>query len=251
MGNPIKLKAIVAEISLYGTGIYRVRLNPSGRIPSFKAGQFLHLTLDNFDPTNGYWPESRVFSIASSPNDNSIEIVYSVKGKYTSMMERELCLGRPVWLKLPFGAFIINRIAEHTDTVVLVAGGTGVSPFVPFVLCEMGISATTPHKKIILHYGVRSPEMLLYANVFTKAARSLNGFSWNIWVENREKVAFDSSMFVEQKNGRLDPEIIMKESGCASAIYFLSGPPAMISYFRTRLLELGVKDEHIQIDEWE
>ena len=35
-------------------------------VTPFKPGQFLHLALDAFEP-GGFWPESRVFSIASAP----------------------------------------------------------------------------------------------------------------------------------------------------------------------------------------
>ena len=36
-------------------------------VPRFTPGQFLHLALDPYD-ADGFWPDSRVFSIASSPD---------------------------------------------------------------------------------------------------------------------------------------------------------------------------------------
>ena len=77
-------------------------------MPPFRPGQFLHLTVDDYDPA-GFWPESRVFSIASSPRERErIRICYSVKGRYTTKMEQALKVGGEVWIKLPYGDFVID-----------------------------------------------------------------------------------------------------------------------------------------------
>jgi ferredoxin-NADP reductase len=251
MGNPARLKATVVEVTPHGTGVYKVKMRPECRIPRFKAGQFLHLTLDDFDPTSGFWPESRVFSIASGADEECLEIVYSVKGRYTSRMEHDITVGRNVWLKLPYGSFIISRIAESSSAVILIAGGTGISPFIPFIRDEMRQSAARIIRKIVLHYGVRSPGMLLYPDLLSLASRSLDGFLWKLWVEDGQEVPISADVPVVRKSGRIDPNEVVRESGDGMAIYFLSGPPAMIKFFRQKLRELAVSDERIQIDEWE
>jgi ferredoxin-NADP reductase len=251
MGNAVRLKATVTDVTPFGSGVYQVRMRPESRIPRFKAGQFLHLTLDDFDPTSGFWPESRVFSIASGPDEESLEIVYSVKGRYTSRMEQEIAVGRSVWLKLPYGSFIISRVVESASAVILIAGGTGLSPFVPFIRDSLRKASTSPTRKVVLHYGVRSLEMLLYADLLRLAARSLAGFTWRLWVEDVESVTVDAEVPAVRKSGRLDPDVVVREDGDDGTIYFLSGPPAMIQHFRQRLRELAVSDECIQIDEWE
>lgn len=131
MANPQKIQAYVDKITTYGKSIYAVDFIPEGRIPRYKPGHFLHLTVDNFDPSGGFWPESRVFSICSSYNQDLISIIYSVKGKYTIKMKEMLKVGAKVWLKLPYGEFIIEN--NNSNCVVLVAGGTGVSPFLPYL----------------------------------------------------------------------------------------------------------------------
>jgi NAD(P)H-flavin reductase len=62
MSNPIKVLASIESINQLGDIIF-VRLKVPPRATRFKAGQFLHLTLDEFDPTEGYWPESRFFPL--------------------------------------------------------------------------------------------------------------------------------------------------------------------------------------------
>ncbi len=63
-----KIRCTVSAIAAHGGGVYTVDLAPSGILPPFRPGQFAHLTVDDYDPSS-FWPESRVFSIASSPHE--------------------------------------------------------------------------------------------------------------------------------------------------------------------------------------
>ena len=84
-------------VTHHGERVHTVQLRPSIDVPAFLPGQFMHLALD--EPNDGFWPESRVFSIASSPDQlDRLEITYAVKGPFTSRMERELVEGRDVWV---------------------------------------------------------------------------------------------------------------------------------------------------------
>jgi len=144
---------MVERITDHGDRVYTVELKPERPVPAFHPGQFLHLTVDDYDPS-GFWPESRVFSIASSPMDRSrLTIIYSVKGQYTSRMEKEMCAGKVVWVKLPYGEFVVDGRAD----VVLIAGGTGITAFQAFI---EGLSPEHPHKVVLL-FGARRPELLL------------------------------------------------------------------------------------------
>jgi len=83
MGMPQKIRCQVADIIDHGEHVYTVDLLPERPVPRFQPGQFLHLALDPYDPS-GFWPESRVFSIASSPSRRErLRISYSVKGRFT------------------------------------------------------------------------------------------------------------------------------------------------------------------------
>lgn len=119
---PRKLRCEVSRIIDHGEHVYSVFLSPERHLPRFQPGQFLHLALDPYDPSN-FWPESRVFSIASSQKDqNCIRITCAVKGKFTARVEKELAVGKEVWVKLSYGDFVIN----NNRNVVLFAGGTAL-----------------------------------------------------------------------------------------------------------------------------
>jgi NAD(P)H-flavin reductase len=241
MANPVKLQVIVERVVSHGDGVYELILVPLGRVPRYKAGQFLHLSVDDYDPSGGFWPESRVFSIASSFGTKDIEVVYSVKGAYTRKMEESISPGKTLWVKLPYGEFHID--AECGRDVVLIAGGTGVSPFIPLIRELSGRGDMD--SRIMLFYGVRKKGQLLFMDAISECSAKRPGFGCEIFAEED---AGDPAIRI----GTLDIDRIRAETtGLANPLYYLSGPPAMIKKFMARLIELGVGRDDVKIDEWE
>ena len=249
MPNPIKLAAAVRTVLKHSDGVYTVTFVPEKKPPRFSPGQFLHLTVDPYDPAGGFWPESRVFSIASPSGADLITIVYSVKGAYTHKMEDRLKPGTGVWLKLPYGDFVIKTSIREGQDVVLVAGGTGISPFIPYLeelIRERGVS-----RRVSLHYGARLCSHILFPELLERCADGLNGFDATIWVENE---ASDRLRVrgIRARNGRLSIDSIYTEAReLKDPVFFLSGPPAMIRFFKEGLVDKGVTTDNIKIDEWE
>jgi ferredoxin-NADP reductase len=200
--------------------------------------------LDHFDPTTGFWPESRVFSIAQVNGERSeASIVYSVKGSYTGRMEKELKSGMEVWIKAPFGEFIIPNFVGPGETAVLIAGGTGLAPFIPFIDSPEG---TIP---VQLFYGLRSPELLLFGEELTGFSKK-GGNSLHLFLEEDGSPDLDGAEY-EKTKGSLSIPVILNACGNGkSRIFFLSGPPGMIESFRTELIGSGIEDSKIIIDEW-
>lgn len=241
MANPVKIKAVTEEVLEYGPGVYKVRLTPHSRMPRFKAGQFLHLTVDEYDPCGDFWPESRVFSIASRPDQKEICIVYSVKGKYTTKMQTELKPGKEVWLKFPYGDFCIDQEAAHD--VLLVAGGTGVSPYMPYI-------TSNPSGRVHVMYGVRQPQHLLFCDEFEQALTACSGLSMDIYIEHDSGIPLVRK--ANQHQGMLSIAAIKsKVDSMVDPLVYLSGPPLMIKSFRDGLVELGLSLNAIKIDAWE
>jgi len=157
-----KIRCRVERITDHGEHVYTVDLAPERRVPVFQPGQFLHLALDAYEPS-GFWPESRVFSIASSPQRRErLRITYSVQGRFTARMEKELAEGKFVWIKLPYGEFIV----QATSDVVLFAGGTGITAFTAFL---DGLTPAFPHK-VYLAYGARDSNLLIYRDLVQRRA---------------------------------------------------------------------------------
>ena len=245
MANPVKLKAVVSDVRAYGEGVFEVSMKPSGFVPRYKPGQFLHLTVDEYDPAGGFWPDSRVFSIASAWGNGEIKIVYSVKGRYTKRMQESLAVGAGVWLKMPYGDFVIEGILREGQGAVLVAGGTGISPFLPFLENRMRDGAA--ERDVRLYYGARRNAMLLGLDLIGRSAET--GVKVSILVEDEEPFCGSP---LSGKRGRLDINSISAEcESMDNPAYFLSGPPQMIRKFKESMSVNGIPDDRIIIDEWE
>jgi ferredoxin-NADP reductase len=239
---PRKLRCQVAGLQHHGEQVYTVDLLPQGLVPAFRPGQFLHLALDEYDP-GGFWPDSRVFSIASSPSRRDrLRISYSVRGRFTARMERELAVGRWVWVKLPYGEFVV----EDTRDVVLFAGGTGITAFAAF------LEGLTPAfaRRVYLAYGARSRDLLLYRDLACRRAADVPQFRAFYFVERLEDLTMSAP------EGELVGVVSLTAvwphiESPVSANHYVAGPPAMLAAITAGLRERGVPPEYIKTDAWE
>jgi ferredoxin-NADP reductase len=248
-----KVRCTVASIADHGGRVYTVDLTPDRLVPSFRPGQFLHLTVDDYDPS-GFWPESRVFSIASSPRDRSrVRICYAVKGRYTTDMEQALQVGRQVWIKLPYGDFVIDEARD----AVLVAGGTGISAFTAF------LEAHTPEqpRAVTLVYGARTPNLLIFQDTIMHAiarSRRLTVVQFcELEMPTPALAARDGGEIVEaglqsRLAGPISLDVVWPLlANPASQVFYLSGPPGMLKAFGADLRARGIKPEDVRTDAWE
>jgi ferredoxin-NADP reductase len=214
----------------HGERVYSVTLRPKTPVPCFKPGQFLHLALDPYEP-GGFWPDSRVFSIANSPTDRDrLTITYAVKGAFTGRMERELAKGAAVWAKLPYGEFVVD---PDTDAV-LFAGGTGITAYTAF------LHSLLPDReaRVLLCYGARTRDLLVYAGLAQECAQRVP--------------SLDVRLFAEDRDGKLGVDAVWDAVARLRApVFYLSGPPQMLSALSAQLGERGVSPGDIRTDAWE
>ena len=224
-----KYRSEVVSVENPVADIRTVALRPLDKPYKYNPGQFLHLALDEFDPARP-WPESRCFSMRSSPDEETIRITFAAKGKFTARMAVELVPGKIVHVKLPYGD--IFSPGHDTRKSVFIAGGTGITPFLSLFTSKAFSAYGGPR----LYFGVRELSHHLYAADLEKAL-GVNP-------------SFLISLLNEEKDGRLDIRKIFMENG-PSAVYFISGPPVMIGNFKVFLAESGVPAENIRTDDWE
>ena len=225
-----KIACLVLAVTGHGEHLYTVELKPSMAVPRFKPGQFLHLALDTCEP-GGFWPESRVFSIASSPLERDrLAITYAVKGAFTARMERELAAGGRVWVKLPYGEFVV----DSTRDAVLFAGGTGITAFTAFLqLLDAGWA-----QRVLLFYGARTPNLFVYGPLVEACARDVPSLS--------------RSLVCEESDGRLQVDAAWPAiATLRDPVFYLSGPPQMLESLTAQLSGRDVAPALIRTDAWE
>ncbi|MCL5020935.1 MAG: FAD-dependent oxidoreductase [Bacteroidetes bacterium] len=224
-----KYKARVVEVLQRLPDVYTVQLeSETGRF-RYSPGQFLHLALDEYDPSRA-WPESRCFSMQTSPDQDMIAITFTTKGQFTKKMANELTEGRSVWLKMPYGDLFTR---DHSrDNCVFLAGGTGVTPF----LSLFADGSFAEYKNPRLYLGVRSKDYHIFDREVHEAKNLNPSF--------RLKVVYQDSEGVISIDQTLD------ENG-KDATFFISGPPVMVTSFKRVLSSKGIADANIRTDEWE
>jgi len=230
-----KYKSKVEQIINPLPGLYTITFSSSKKF-IFKPGQFLHLALDDYDGI-GQWPESRCFSMQSSPDEELLKISYAVKGDYTNRMKNELheaCTeqgrsGKVVWLKLPYGDLLTQP--HNKLNTVFIAGGTGITPFLSLFTHDSFIDYTSPR----IYLGFRSKEYNIYEHELCEIRNNSNKFL---------------KTYYEDIDGIIDIKTIFDENGTNSD-YFISGPPIMIKSFKSYLIKNGLPEQKVRTDDWE
>lgn len=222
-----KQEAEVVSISQKMEGVYTLELKSLGRKFVYQPGQFLHLAIDAYDPSSN-WPESRCFSMQSSPQEENIRITYTVSGSYTKRMANELKIGSKVMLKLPFGDLFSKE--HNKEKSVFIAGGTGITPFLSLFVDPSFNEYINPK----IYLGFRSKEY----NIYNEELNCSNNPSKSV------------KLFYQDTDGIIDIKLIFSENTIDSS-FFISGPQMMIKSFKNALMNMGVSENNILTDDWE
>ena len=222
-----KYKSDVVKVDNHLKGIYTLEFSPKRGKYRYNPGQFLHLAIDTDYDGVGQWPESRCFSMQSSPEESTIRITYAIKGQFTTAMRDHIQPGMEVWLKLPYGDLFTQ---EHSKiNTVFIAGGTGVTPF----LSLFGHNDFKEYVNPKIYIGFKSRR-------------------FNIYQSEMDRIRNPNPLIIysyEDEDGLIDIKNIFEENRIESD-YFLSGPPKMILIFKKYLKDQGVPAKKIKTDDW-
>lgn len=226
-----KYNTEVSSVMHHGNDVYTLEFKlPHGRFKYF-PGQFLHLALSEYDPSAA-WPDSRCFSMQSSPEEDVLRITYSVKGGFTQQMREKLVAGAKIWVKMPFGDLFTQ--AHNKQNTVFISGGTGITPYLSLFTNKNFTNYTNPH----LYAGFRNKEHNLYSK--------------EIGIASQINPSLQVTAFYQDTDGIIDINRILQENKDKENVsYFISGPPVMIKNFKAFLLQNGVAENQVKTDEWE
>jgi ferredoxin--NADP+ reductase len=154
--------------------IIRIQPSDGSAVPDFRPGQFvtLGIRLDGEDKIT-----NRAYSIASPPEEKRFFELYikwaqePVPGKFTTALFN-MKEGDELYWRKPAGAFTLEEKkadgSPDDRTLVLVASGTGLAPFVAYVLHLKSIGSK--HRIALLH-GARNVKELGYRDLFERLAK--------------------------------------------------------------------------------
>ena len=153
--------------------ILRMQPADGGPVPDFRAGQFVTLGIQFPDEDRMIY---RAYSISSPPEEKRYFELYikwttkPVMGKLTSALFG-MKEGDTLYWRKPAGAFTIeDKKADGTPDsrrLVLVASGTGLAPFISYVLHLKSIGSK---REIVLLHGAKYAQELGYRDILEKMA---------------------------------------------------------------------------------
>lgn len=153
--------------------ILRMQPADGGPVPDFRAGQFVTLGIQFPDEDRMTY---RAYSISSPPEEKRYFELYikwttkPVMGKLTSALFG-MKEGDTLYWRKPAGAFTIeDKKADGTPDsrrLVLVASGTGLAPFISYILHLKSIGSK---REIVLLHGAKYAQELGYRDILEKMA---------------------------------------------------------------------------------
>lgn len=205
----------------------------------FRPGQFIDLALRGVSG-NGSHGLIHTFSIASSCFASSILVVTRMRDSDFKRALSVLPLGTEVSIRGPMGSFILNN--DLSRPAVLVAGGIGIAPFLS-MLSSAAIDKAHP------------PLFLFYANRYVEDAAFMDTL-WDLEMSNR------SFHFVpiftrigpgnggwKGETGPINAQLLSKHINILrDPIYYVAGPPGMVTGAHQTLVGLGVPEEDIRTE---
>jgi ferredoxin--NADP+ reductase len=238
--------------------IFRFEHIDHSPIDDFKPGQFVNLglKLDEQEVTH------RAYSLASPPHEKKYYEFYikhkehPTMGKFTTALFK-MNLDDLVSLQSPKGAFTIEEKfngSPDTRQMILVSSGTGLAPFMSYVLYLKKIGTA---KKIILLHGVSYAQELGYRELLESlsieksnsldftyvptVSRPNDKLSEN-WNGNTGRVESLLSG-IDKHNSKLE-QILGKSITPENSFFYLCGYKTMIDYVSTMLSPLDFVPSH-------
>lgn len=200
----------------------------------FLAGQYLniHLTINGM-------PVNRAYSISSSPK-NAREGYYELTLKYVQdgLVSRYVLdnwkEGDEVELSGPAGTFYYSPLRD-AKTVVCLAGGSGITPFLSLA---NAIADGDEDFRMILLYGSRTEDAILYKAEFDRLAKDDRIQVVHV-LSDEEKPGFE--------HGFISADLI-REHAPAGEPYsvFVCGPQGMYRFVDQEIEKLGLARKYVR-----
>lgn len=197
-------------------------------------------------------PTIRAYSMANFPLENKI-IMLNVRiatpvgnvppGKMSSYLF-SLKPGDEVQVSGPYGEFF----AKDTDKeMIFIGGGAGMAPMRSHIFDQLKRLKTS--RKLSFWYGARSKKEIFYQQDFDTLAKEYSNFSWNI--------ALSDALPEDQWTGYLGfihqvllEQYLKNHPSPEECEYYLCGPPAMNKAVVEMLLNLGIEESSIALDDF-
>jgi ferredoxin-NADP reductase len=231
---PIKL--IGKEPAAEGTMTF-IFEKPAGY--SFAAGQHMDMRLTSVTETD----IDRHFTLACSPADNDLRITTRMRDSGFKRLLGAMEIGTLVNIGPAHGSFTLHD--DGAKTAVFLAGGIGITA--AYAMIKDATERQLSHE-IVLIYSNRRPEDAPFLAALQQFAAQNQNLALVLTMTEVEK----STVTWTGQTGMIDESMLEQyvPAPQKQAIYYASGPPAMVTAMHTLLTNWGVPDANIKTEEF-
>ena len=207
----------------------------------FKPGQSADLTLLD-PPETDLEGNVRTFSIASAPFEDQLRFATRMRETAFKRSLKKMPLGTVVKMDSATGDFTLHK--NSAKPAVFLAGGIGITPFSSIV--RQADHDRAPHK-LYLFYSNRRPEDAPFMEVMQNLEKTNPKFSFVATMTDTPR----SKKTWNGETARINREMLSKYlNDLRGPIYYIAGPPAMVSRMREMLVASDVDEDDIRTDEF-
>ncbi len=231
-----ELHLIVNEIIDTKKGAKRIRfVSEDGYLPPFEAGQYINI----FVNINGVCT-SRPYSISSSPKQKSyyeITVARIKDGFVSNYLLDNLNIGDKLTVNGPAGNFHYNPVF-HKKKMLFLAGGSGITPFISMI---KDITQSGDDKDILLIYGVRNRNNVLFQEELQFLEKSHDNFRYVIVCSDDQDFLGEQGFIDKELISRVAPDYLERTA-------YICGPGIMNEFCQKELLKLGLKRKDVRTE---
>jgi ferredoxin-NADP reductase len=241
---------LVARRMLAPTVAHLSFVHGDGEPLDYIPGQFLQVHFHYADGT----PTKRSYSLATQHNDSiapgaSIEIAVSyVAGGAATALFEHLPLEGTIEASGPYGRFCLMP-ADANRRYLLIGTGTGVTPY-RAMLPQLARLIAERDIDVVLLFGARTPEELLYGDEFRAFANAHPNFRF-VPCFSRELPAADSPhVHADVRKGYVQEHLAEFAPTAERDIAYLCGNPNMVDACFETLKGFGLPVPHIRREKY-
>ncbi len=249
-GNSINMVLDVSDIKQVASDAVSIEFElPHGETLKYQAGQYI---------TVSKWLEgeqqTRCYSICTSPRNGKLKVGVrkTQNGLVSGFLNNDLGVGDKLIVQGPFGDFAYSsEDSGDIDRLVLIAGGSGITPILSIVETALADDSEFP---IDLIYACRSRESIMFFDALDKLKKQ------NPTRLNLRYVVEQDSINPLDVHGRLDevtlkklvPELEKnnKTSLLKNAKFFMCGPEGLKNSMLEVLNKNNVGEAQVNVEEF-
>ncbi len=219
------IPAGIEEVIVETPTIKTLVLRPEQPLP-FSTGQFIELTV----PGIGEAP----FTPSSSPlEEKKMDVTIMNAGRVTNIIH-QLKAGDRIGLRGPYGkGYPLGDF--HGKEILIVGGGVGLAPLRSLLYTLF--AELDRYKRVILCYGARTPEDILYKKLLPE---------WKKKIEMHLTVDRKDSSWREEE-GVVTVLLDKVKVDLKNSVAVICGPPIMMRFVTLKVLQMGYSPGNIYL----